>query len=311
MTYEYHTPVLVDEALHYLQAAREGIYVDGTVGGGGHAEAILRMTSPNSRLVGFDMDADAVSFAKRRLREFGERVIFVQDNFSHVMKRLREHSIDFADGVILDLGVSSHQIDDASRGFSFRSDNRLDMRMDRRQTMDGWRVVNTYPQAGLETIFRNYGEEKYSKRISRKILERRKEQSIDSTEDLSQIIESAVGRRFLQKSLARIFQAIRIEVNNEMENLRLGITAAADCLRSGGRIVVISYHSLEDRIVKQYFAKESRKSDRPANKLLPDITRIPRLALLTKKPVTANEDELSKNPRARSAKLRAAEKIER
>ena len=309
MTNEYHTPVLADEVLHYLDARRKGVYVDGTVGGGGHIEEILRVSAPETRMVCFDMDADAVSFARRRLGDFGGRAVFVQDNFSHIMERLKELSINSVDGVILDLGVSSHQIDEPSRGFSFRGDDRLDMRMDPRQTMDGWRVVNTYSQSRLEEIFRQYGEERYSNRIARRIVEGRKDRSIDSTGQLAGVVESAIGGRFLQKSLARVFQAIRIEVNNEMENLRRGIAAGVESLRTGGRIVVISYHSLEDRIVKQYFARESGKSYRPIQKLVPEIPPNPRLALLTKKPVTATEEEISRNPRARSAKLRAAEKV--
>ena len=309
MTYEYHTPVLVVEALHYLEATREGIYVDGTLGGGGHSESILNISSSSSRLIGFDVDKQALSFAKERLREFSQRVTYIHDDCSNMKQRLEEYSISAVDGVLLDLGISSYQIDTTGRGFSFQHEGRLDMRMNQEQRVDAATVINTYDEQRLAILFRKYGEERNSKRIARKIVEMRKQQPLETTQQLSSVVESVVGSYTLQKSLARIFQAIRIEVNNELEHLRQALHSALESLRIGGRLVIISYHSLEDRIVKEFFVQESLTRIRSTTKLLPDIPRQPRLTVLTRKPIRPTDDEISRNPRARSAKLRAAEKI--
>jgi 16S rRNA (cytosine1402-N4)-methyltransferase len=309
MTHEYHTPVLVDAVLQFLQAEREGIYVDGTLGGAGHAESLLRMTSPKSRLIGFDVDPDALSYAEQRLHEFSNRVTLVNDNFSNLASQLNVHSPEQVDGILLDLGVSSHHLNEAGRGFSFQNESRLDMRMNQGQTIDGWTVVNRFDEDRLAGMLKDFGEEKHAKRIAKKIVEMRKRKPVDTTRELSDIIGSAVGRRFLQKSLARVFQAIRIEVNRELENLSAVLPQALECLRVGGRMVVISYHSLEDRIVKDFFVEESSAVTRSGHKLLPDIPRRRRLEVLTRRPLTATDEEVISNPRARSAKLRAAEKL--
>ncbi len=309
MTHDYHTPVLVNDVLNNLQAQREGIYVDGTLGGGGHAESILRVSSPNSKLVCFDVDEEAIRYSKLRLNHFGDRVLFVHDNYANIQKRLQENMVEFVDGILLDLGVSSFQIDTKVRGFSFQNESRIDMRMSKNQQSDGWTVVNTYSVEQLSRIFWDYGEEKYAKSIAKKIAAMREQHPLETTRQLSSIVETAVGRRFLQKSLARVFQAIRIEVNDELDSLRKGLQKAIECLKVGGRIVVISYHSLEDRIVKGCFLKESSSTIRSTNKLIPDTPCQPTLELLTKKPIVAGEDEINTNPRARSAKLRAAVKV--
>jgi len=308
MTHVYHTPILVTEVLDYLHVWHEGTYVDGTMGGGGHAEQIALKLSSQGKLIGFDLDIEALSYARKRLQRFGDQVTYIHDNFMNINNHLNRLGITHVNGILLDLGVSSHQLDDATRGFSFQKDERLDMRMNQKQSLDGWTVVNAYQQAHLTEIFWKYGEERYAKKIARYI-EERKHHPIDTTMQLAQCIESVVGKRFLQKSLSRIFQAIRIEVNNELENLRAVLRKSLEFLVNGGRIVVLSYHSLEDRIVKEFFREEAQRTIPSGSKLLPDKSVQPRLRILTKKPVTPNAAEIKQNPRARSAKLRVAERI--
>ncbi len=304
-----HTPVLADAVLSYLVTDPQGVYVDATVGGGGHAERILEQLEQEGRLVGLDRDEDAVSSAQERLRKYGDRVRILGANFAEagvIVKNLGIHKIS---GFLLDLGISSLQVDVEGRGFSFQRDERIDMRMDRRQELDGWTVVNRYSQDALANLFRQYGEEKLARRIARVIAHRRREKPIDSTRVLADIVRSVIGGRHVQKSLARVFQAIRIEVNQELESLRKALHGVVDVLRVGGRIVVISYHSLEDRIVKEFFRLDAAASERSGTKLLPDRPKQPRLRILTKKPIVPDSAEVRMNPRARSAKLRAAERI--
>ncbi len=308
MSYEYHAPVLTEEVIRYLKPERNGGYVDGTLGGAGHAEAIL-MSNVHTTVIGFDMDDAAIDRAQTRLTRFGQRVHFVQDNVANLRRKLSELNIDRIDGLLLDLGVSSRQLDQSDRGFSFQHDGRIDMRMDRRQSLDGWKVVNTYTRERLADVFWQFGEERNSRRIAAFIADAREKQPIDSTAVLARVVEAAIGPKFLQKTLARVFQSIRIEVNQELENLTRALEDSLDLITSGGCIVVISYHSLEDRIVKQFFRNASRKSIRSATALLPDIEVQPRLSVLTTKPVVPGDEEVKSNPRAKSAKLRAAEKI--
>jgi len=309
MTDGYHTPVLRDDVCHYLLARPDGTYVDGTLGGGGHAEAIVQAFSLHGQLIAFDRDAAAISFAKQRLVKFHEQVIFVQENFSRMKSELSRLGFKDVDGVLLDLGVSSFQIDEGSRGFSFQQDSRLDMRMDQNQKLDAWVVINTYEQRKLADIFWKYGEERNSSTIARAIVGARTEGPVGTTLELSTIVERAIGGRFLQKSLARIFQAIRVEVNGELASLEAALPGALDVLRPGGRLVVIAYHSLEDRIVKNFLRKESRTSIPSGSRYIPDREVEPRLRLLTKKPIIAGQSEIARNSRARSAKLRAAERV--
>ncbi len=282
--------------------------MDGTIGGGGHAESIVQRISPQGTLIGFDRDSEALQEAERRLRVYGDRIVLVHDNFTSIRNRLSDMKILFVDGVLLDLGVSSYQIDSVQRGFSFQADGRLDMRMDRSQKLDASVVVNTYDEDRLATILKEYGEEKNARKISGRIVEMRRARPIDSTRDLARIIEKVSGGRFLTKTLARVFQAIRIEVNDEIASLRHGLRAALEVLKPGGRLVVLSYHSLEDRLVKQTFQAESRTIIPSGSKLVPDTIVEPRIKILTKKTVTASERERALNPRSRSAKLRAVER---
>jgi 16S rRNA (cytosine1402-N4)-methyltransferase len=283
--------------------------VDATLGGGGHAQAILERLGETGCCFGFDADTDALTFAADRLKEFGGRLVPIHDNFGNLRSVLSQHSVDAIDGILFDLGVSSHQLDDPSRGFTFRASDTLDMRMDRRQELHAGQVINTYAVKELEEIFRNYGEEKLARRIATRIVERRKRTAVETTGDLASIVESVTGARFAVKSLARVFQALRIEVNVELDRLQQGLEQALDVVRTGGRIVVISYHSLEDRIVKDCFRDAARSLLRSGLKPVPDTQIKPRVNILTKKPLEATATEIRMNPRARSAKLRAVEKL--
>jgi 16S rRNA (cytosine1402-N4)-methyltransferase len=309
MNNDYHVPVLVESVLHYLLTNHDGIYVDGTLGGGGHAEHLLMNMSANATLIGFDMDIYALSYAQRRLSRFGDKVIYIHDNFANLCNRLHGLGIERINGLLIDLGMSSHQLGDAERGFAFQLDGSLDMRMNQQQTLNGWTVVNTYDQPRLADILWKYGEERNAQRIAKKIIAERSKQSIDSTKQLANIVGAVVGKQFLQKSLARVFQAVRIEVNDELENLRTVLRDSVDCLERGSRIAVIAYHSLEDRIVKEFIKEESRTSSPSGSKLIPDCPRQPRLAAITKKLVRAESEEIALNSRARSAKLRVAERV--
>jgi len=306
----FHTPVLRDEVLAWLITSTAGVYVDATLGGGGHAESILQRLHPSGMLIGFDADPDAIQFASNRLSEFGGRAQLVHNNFRHIASSLERLGIQRVNGMLFDLGVSSYQFDEPTRGFSFRSDDLLDMRMDRSQALDARTVVNEYEEHDLSDVFWKYGEERASRSIARLLVKRRTESRIETTGELASVVRSVVGDRFLVKSLARIFQALRIEVNNELENLEIALREALSVLDDGGRIVVISYHSLEDRIVKDFFKHEAALFQPSGHKLVPDTKLNPTLRILTKKPVEASEDETRLNPRARSAKLRAAERIQ-
>ncbi len=305
----YHTPVLLQEVLEHLAIRSGGVYIDATLGGGGHAEAIAQKIGRNGKLIGIDADIDAIGAAQARLEKFGRTVVLVNDNFQSLKAVLAVQGIQQVSGVLFDLGVSSFQLDEASKGFSFRADGRLDMRMNRAQTLDARTVVNTYGERELAGILWNLGEEKNARRIARKIVQQRMHKEIKTTGDLVTIVESMTGDRFLTKSLARVFQAIRIEVNNELENLQKALSDALDVVERGGRIVVISYHSLEDRIVKQMFKAAAATTISSGNKLIPDQSVHPRVAILTKKPIQPSAREVSRNARSRSAKLRAVEKL--
>jgi 16S rRNA (cytosine1402-N4)-methyltransferase len=305
----FHRPVLVDAVLQFLPTASDGVYVDGTLGGGGHAEAIVTHLSTKGKLVGFDHDVSALAVAQKRLDHFSNRITYVNDNFANMADALNSRGIRAVDGILLDLGVSSHQIDEAERGFSFQQQSRLDMRMNCAQPLDAWTIVNTYTQDRLTDILWRYGEERHARRISRRILAIREQRPINTTFELVNAVRSSVGGSVRQKSLARVFQAIRIEVNAELDNLVRVLHVSLDLLRRGGRIVVISYHSLEDRIVKEFFREESRVFIPSGSRFLPDKPRHARLRTLTTKPIVASDKEIKVNPRARSAKLRTAERI--
>ena len=309
MSDAYHIPALLHETLEYLLTTRDGVYVDGTLGGGGHAEAILEKISPNGKLIGIDADSDAQNEAGRRLSRFESNIIFVHDNVVNLRTILNAQGISSIQGILLDLGVSSFQLDQGEKGFSYRSNDRLDMRMDKRQDFTAHDVVNGYDDARLAKVLWNYGEEPHSRRLARAIVRRRTEYSIDTTGDLAEVVEFVAGAKHRLKTLSRVFQALRIEVNNELENLSHALSDAISLLATGGHIVVLSYHSLEDRIVKRFFLEHAATSAPSGHPLLPDTPLQPDLRLLTRKPVIASAEEQKRNPRSRSAKLRAAEKL--
>ena len=288
----YHTPVLLEEVLHQLQPHTGGLYVDGTLGGGGHTEAILRASAPDGRVIGLDRDDEAIATSRARLSEFGARAQLVTANFSELREVLAKLQVAGVDGVIFDLGVSSRQLDEPTRGFSFQRDGPLDMRMSQSASLTAREVLATETQEELARIFFEYGEERRSRAIARRIVEQRKHEPLETTAQLVRLIERVLGpKRGPVHPATRTFQALRIHVNRELENLREGLVVATEVLNPGGRLVVISFHSLEDRSVKWYFRETST------------------LRILTKKPLMAGEEECEANPRSRSAKLRAAEKI--
>jgi 16S rRNA (cytosine1402-N4)-methyltransferase len=305
----YHTPVLQEEVLKWLITSAGGVYVDATLGGGGHAESTLQRLDPTGMLVGFDADSDAIQFSKTRLSAFSGRVLSIHENFRNLSTALAQRGIHHISGVLFDLGVSSYQFDEPSRGFSFRSDEPLDMRMDRSQTLDARTILREFGERQLSDIFFKYGEERAARAIARAIVRQRPAPGIETSGQLASLVKSVVGDRFLVKSLARVFQALRIVVNDELESLGNALGQAIALLNPNGRIVVISYHSLEDRIVKETFKREAETVRRSGNKLAPDTRVEPKLRILTKKPVEASEEEIRSNPRSRSAKLRAAERV--
>ncbi len=303
---KYHTPVLLKETLEYLSPKKDGFYIDATGGGGGHSKEILKLIIPEGKLIFIDRDEQAIKEAEQSLKDFEGYVIFVNDNFSNIDKILSEMNISNVNGILFDLGVSSHQIDTGQRGFSYMQDGPLDMRMDPSSNKSAKEVVNNYCEDELVKIMSEFGEERFAKRISRNIVRSR---PLSSTKELADIIKRSVPQKYSFDSVVRVFQAIRIEVNDEMESLSTALSSSIKILNKGGRIVVISYHSLEDRIVKNIF-REAASTCICDKKLPVCVCKHERtLDIITRKPVTASPDETADNSRARSAKLRAAEKV--
>ena len=306
-----HIPVLLDECIKYLNIKPYGIYVDGTLGMGGHSEAILqRLTT--GRLISIDRDITAIERAGERLAPYADRLTIVHGNFRDLDAILDEQGVRLVDGMLFDLGVSSPQLDEADRGFSYMSDAPLDMRMDASDNIDAWFIVNRWPQEKIERILRDYGEERHAARIARAIAKRRQEQEIKTTLELVDIIKSAMPAAALrekQHPAKRSFQAIRIAVNDELGAVASLMETAPDRLKVGGRIAVISFHSLEDRIVKS--AIQSRENGCTCPREAPVCTCgfVQTLRSVTRKPITAGGEELELNPRSRSAKLRVAERV--
>lgn len=307
-----HKSVLFDECMEHLDIKPGGIYVDGTLGGGGHSSGICERLGSEGLLIGIDRDEDALAAAKERLAEYQCKKLFVQSNYSDIKDVLAENGIDGIDGALLDLGVSSFQLDNADRGFSYMQIAPLDMRMNRRDGLTAYDVVNTYSRQELTDIIKKYGEEKWASRIATFITDRRKEKPIENTEELVEIIKAAIpakARREGPHPAKRTFQAIRIEVNDELGQLKKAVGDFCDVLNPGGRLCIISFHSLEDRIVKDIFNERFDPCICPKDFPVCVCGRKPQIKKITKKPVVAGEDELEENPRARSAKLRVAEKI--
>jgi 16S rRNA (cytosine1402-N4)-methyltransferase len=305
-----HVPVLVREVMDFLQPTPGKRYIDGTLGGGGHSEAILSASGPDGQVLGLDRDDEAVAAASERLKRFGARLTARQASFADSHEVLSELGWDKVDGVILDLGVSSWQIDAAERGFSFRLGGRLDMRMDRRQSLDACRLVNTATVDELMRIFRAYGEEPQARRIAERIAAERKLRPIEGTDELARLVERVKGgRRRDHHPATQVFQALRIAVNQELDQLEHFLDDGFALLRPNRRLVIISFHSLEDRLVKNAFRKWSRACLCPPRALVCQCGWSQKVKLLTKKPLVPGDTETAANPRARSAKLRAAERV--
>lgn len=307
-----HLSVMPDEVIRYLAPKAGGIYVDGTVGGAGHAVRILEASAPDGVLVGFDRDEEALRAAAERLAPFGERVRLVHGNFAGLAQVLAGEGVERIDGLLLDLGVSSHQLDRGERGFSFQQDAPLDMRMDRSSGRTAAELVNTLPERELEQIIRDFGEERWAKRIAAFIVKARAEAPIETTLQLVDIIKGAIPRGAWEERLhpaTRTFQALRIAVNEELASLEQGLASGVKLLNRGGRAVVISFHSLEDRIVKNCFRSFAQGCRCPKELPYCVCGAAPLVRVLTGKPLTATEAEIEANPRARSARLRAAERL--
>ena len=306
-----HRSVLLDECIQGLAIKPEGIYVDGTAGGGGHSYHIAeRLTT--GRLIAIDRDEAAIAAATARLSPFSERATVYRSNFSEVAHVLDDLGIDKIDGMLLDLGVSSYQLDTAERGFSYQADAPLDMRMDRRNEKTAYTVVNTYSEEALKKILFTYGEEKFSAKIARKIVQAREEAPIATTKELSDLIKSAMpaaARDGGHHPAKRSFQAIRIEVNGELDAIVPALKSAMARLNPGGRLAVITFHSLEDRIVKQAFAEMAEGCTCPKSLPVCVCGHKPEARIITRKPILPGATELEENPRSRSAKLRVAEKL--
>jgi 16S rRNA (cytosine1402-N4)-methyltransferase len=308
----FHIPVMQREVIESLQCRPGGVYVDGTVGGGGHAYDILQKTTPDGLLIGFDVDDDALREAEGRLSAFGKRKILIQGNFSDIKKTLEALNIQAVDGILLDLGVSSYQLKTADRGFSFSLNAALDMRMDQSSGLRAYDIVNTFPEKELERIIKEYGEEIMAAKIVKMISFQRKISPINTTAELADIIVKALPSKFKTKKIhpaTQTFQAIRIYVNNELLNLHDAINRGIDVLKKAGRYSIISFHSLEDRIVKNGFRSWEKGCICPPNFPICACQRKATLKVLTKKPVTPGVCEIGSNPKARSAKLRTAERI--
>jgi 16S rRNA (cytosine1402-N4)-methyltransferase len=305
-----HVSVLVPEVMALLSPRPGQRFLDGTLGGGGHSEQILIDSSPDGQVLGLDRDDEALSAARERLWRFDRRWIMRQASFADAREILGEIGWQRVDGAILDLGVSSHQVDSAERGFSFRSDVALDMRMDRRQSLDARAVVNSYPAEELARIFRDYGEEPRARRLAQAIVSQRRSRPFEKTGELARLIERIKGRgRREHHPATQVFQALRIAVNGELDHLERFLETGYELLEPAGRMAIISFHSLEDRMVKTAFRKWSRACLCPPRVLRCQCGWSQKVKLLTKKPMVPSSAEIAVNPRARSAKLRAVERI--
>lgn len=305
-----HVSVLLQECMDALCIKPDGIYIDGTAGGGGHSHEIASHLT-TGKLIALDRDMSAVAAAGARLAEFGEHAQVVHSNFSEMAQVCRELGIDGIDGVLLDLGVSSYQLDTADRGFSYMADAPLDMRMNREDTLDAYTVVNTYPEQRLKSIIYDYGEERFAPRIAQRIVQEREKQPIRTTGELVSIIKAAMpaaAKEGGHHPAKRTFQAIRIEVNGELSVIEPTIRDAVSLLKPGGRIAIITFHSLEDRIVKQTFASLASGCTCPRDFPVCVCGKKPLVDIISRKPILPSEQELEVNPRSRSAKLRVAQK---
>lgn len=306
-----HISVLLDETIDGLDIKPDGIYVDGTLGGGGHSYEILRRLSPKGRLIGIDQDGEALKAAGERLKEFENQITLVRSNYCEIDKVLKELNVEKVDGILLDIGVSSYQLDNLERGFSYKSDAPLDMRMDTRQELTAADVVNTYSENELFKIIKDYGEDKFAKNIAKHIVLARKEKPLETTKELSEVIKRAIPMKVKAKGghpAKKTFQAIRIEVNQELTVLKESIDKMIDLLKPNGRICIITFHSLEDRIVKTKFRENENPCTCPPNFPVCVCGKKSKGKVITRKPIIPSEDEIEENKRAKSSKLRIFER---
>lgn len=308
MMESHHTPVLLNETLFYLVTEKAGIYFDGTLGFGGHSEAILKNIDKGAELIATDIDSDAFGFSKKKF-EKDRRVKLYNYNFSKIDLISKIENVPLFNGVFADLGVSSFQLDNPESGFTYRSEAKLDLRMDKNIKLTAADIVNTFPEEEIANIIYKYGEERKSRAIAKKICSVRVQKKITTTLELSRVIEELTPYKYRIKTLSRVFQALRIYVNNELENLQSFLNKAVELLVPGGRIVILTYHSLEDRIVKETFKYETLDCICPKEYPVCQCDKEQRLKILTKKPITPSSKEVEENFRARSAKLRAAERV--
>ena len=307
-----HKPVLLNEAIEGLNLKEDGIYVDMTLGRGGHSSEILKRI-PRGFLYCFDQDEEAIEYSKSRLSRIGNNFEIIETNFKNMKQELEKRNVKRIDGILFDLGVSSPQFDEDYRGFSYRFDNTLDMRMDQRSSLTAKKIVNSYSLNDLIRIFKEYGEEKNSYNIAKNIIKAREQKEISTTFELVEIIKSSIPKKYLfqgKHPAKQVFQALRIEVNDELNVLKIALTDAINMISNDGRVVCITFHSLEDRIVKNLFKQYSLvKGDRKNDYVLPKDIKKPDYELVFKHCITASEEELNDNPRAHSAKLRVLRKI--
>lgn len=304
----HHTPVLLDECLNLLITDLSGVYFDGTLGFGGHSQGILNKLNDEGRLVATDVDKDAFNFSMKRF-ESDRRANLYNFNFSLVDVIAKIESLKFFDGILADLGVSSYQLDNADSGFSYRTDTRLDLRMDKSRSISAADIINSYSEEELANIIFNFGEERNSRKIARRIAEKRSVEIIKTTGQLTDIISEIVPPNYRMKTLSRVFQALRIFVNDELDNLKSFLTHSIEVMKKGSRLVIISYHSLEDRIVKEFFKEQTVEYLNPKIDPVGIMKKDAKLKILTKKPVLPTANEIVENFRARSAKMRAAERL--
>ncbi|MCG2261804.1 16S rRNA (cytosine(1402)-N(4))-methyltransferase RsmH [Staphylococcus epidermidis] len=306
----HHVSVMLNETIDYLNIKEDGVYVDCTLGGAGHALYLLNQLNDKGRLIAIDQDLTAIENAKEVLKEHLHKVTFVHNNFRELTNILNELEIDKVDGIYYDLGVSSPQLDVPERGFSYHNDAKLDMRMDQTQSLSAYEVVNQWSYEALVKIFYRYGEEKFSKQIARRIEAHREQQPIETTLELVDVIKEGIPAKARRKGghpAKRVFQAIRIAVNDELSAFEDSVEQAIECVKVGGRISVITFHSLEDRLCKQIFQEFEKGPDLPRGLPVIPEAYTPKLKQVNRKPITATDDDLNENNRARSAKLRVAE----
>ncbi len=306
-----HYSVMLRETIEQLKIQPDGIYVDGTLGGGGHAFEVCKRLSDKGRFYGIDQDEAAIEAAGRRLAEFGDRVTIIRSNYCRMGEELKNRGVEQADGILLDLGVSSYQLDEAERGFTYREDVPLDMRMDQRQEKTARDIVNGYSETELYRVIRDYGEDKFAKNIARHIVRAREEKPVETTGELTEIIKAAIPMKVrMQKGhpAKQTFQAIRIELNQELEVLKDSLEGMADMLRPGGRLCIITFHSLEDRIVKNAFRTFENPCTCPSHFPVCVCGKVSKGHVVTRKPILPSEQELEENSRSKSAKLRVFER---